>query len=89
MANRIALLGTLFLAACNGHLSVVDESFSAAVRATMRQQTLNPRATRESLPSGLDGVTGKATIDRYQKSFEASGASSGSAAVSSSAQASR
>jgi hypothetical protein len=54
-----------------GGNSLTDQTFGNAVRAAQAQQTLNPEASRNSAaPQGMDGPAAKATIDRYQKSFE-------------------
>jgi hypothetical protein len=68
-------LAALVLAACTepriGGKDLTDQTFGDAVRAAQAQQTLNPNASQNPVaPQGMDGPTAKATIDRYDKSFE-------------------
>lgn len=49
-----------------------EEGFGDTVRAANAQQIVNPDASRNTVaPNGLHGAAAKATVDRYQKSFEA------------------
>ena len=51
--------------------TLLDRTFGDAVRAARLQQTLNPNASQNFVaPAGLDGQAAKATIDRYERSFE-------------------
>lgn len=48
-----------------------EEGFGDTVRAARAQQIVNPDASRNTVAAkGVDGPAAKATIDRYQKSFE-------------------
>lgn len=48
-----------------------EEGFGDTVRAARAQQIVNPDASRNTVPpKGLHGAAAKATVDRYQKSFE-------------------
>jgi hypothetical protein len=59
------------LAGCASNTPILDQHFGDAVNAAKAQQTLNPEASQNKDPvAGIDGVAAKATIDRYQKSFE-------------------
>lgn len=61
----------LLLAGCAHPRYASDEAFGDSVRAAQAEQTLNPDASRnKEPPKGLDGVAAKATVDRYQKSYE-------------------
>lgn len=51
--------------------SRTDLAFGNAVRAAAASQTIHPDASRNmAAPSGMEGGAAKATIDRYEKSFE-------------------
>lgn len=48
-----------------------DRDFGQSVSAAIRQQTIHPEGVgRDGVTPGLDGHASKATIDRYQKSYE-------------------
>lgn len=69
----LAQLGTaaLILGGCAHPQYATDEAFGDSVRAAQAQQTLNQDASRNTAPmTGLDGAAAKATVDRYQKSYE-------------------
>lgn len=60
-----------FIAGCAHPRYATDEAFGDAVRAAKAQQTINPDASRNmEAPNGLHGAAAKATVDRYQKSYE-------------------
>lgn len=62
----------LLLGGCAQPRQLTDEGFGDAVRAAQAQQTLNPDASRNrAAPKGLDGPAAKASVDRYEKSYEA------------------
>ena len=65
----------LLMGACSepriGGNTPLDARFGDAVRAAQAAQTLNPAAAQNvTPPPGLDGHAAKASIDRYEKSFE-------------------
>ncbi|MBI1891477.1 MAG: hypothetical protein HYS18_12575 [Burkholderiales bacterium] len=61
----------VWLAGCVSTPSQTDEQFGNAVRAAKAVQTINPEASRNTkAPTGLEGTAAKATMDRYEKSFE-------------------
>ncbi len=66
-----ALIGAALLTGCaNDPSPVVTREFGLAVRAAQAQQTINPDASKNPDPvSGIDGVSGKTSIDVYQRSF--------------------
>ncbi|GAB3545520.1 hypothetical protein GCM10027343_22050 [Noviherbaspirillum agri] len=66
------VLGCAVLAVggCATHYAA-EEGFGDTVRAAKAQQIVNPDASRNTAaPTGFDGAAAKATVDRYQKSFE-------------------
>jgi hypothetical protein len=74
--NRLAhTLGTITLlcslAACSTPPPTeLDRNFGQAVRNARVAQTLNPSATGRAHPPPTSGAIAKASMDRYQKSFE-------------------
>lgn len=76
MDNRKFAMTTLCLAAllaagCAEDRYREEEGFGDAVRAAKARQIINPDASRNAArPDGMDGASAKATIDRYQKSYE-------------------
>lgn len=73
--TMITMLGlgcaALFMSGCAPARYASDDSFGDAVRTAQAQQTVNPDAPRNAAaPIGLNGAAAKATVDRYQKSFE-------------------
>lgn len=61
----------LILGGCAHPRYASDEAFGDSVRAAQAQQTLHPDASRNTAPpKGMEGAAAKATIDRYQKSYE-------------------
>lgn len=61
----------LFISGCAQTRYATDEAFGDAVRSAQAQQTLNPDASRNTAaPKGMHGAAAKATVDRYQKSYE-------------------
>lgn len=64
-------LAALLAAGCAENRYREEEGFGDAVRAAKARQIINPDASRNAArPDALDGESAKATIDRYQKSFE-------------------
>ena len=69
-------LATLIVAAgltagCVNYPSPVDEQFGSAVTRARAQQVIDPDApSRPRPPMTQDGQAAKATIDRYEKSYE-------------------
>ena len=69
-------LATLIVAAglstgCVNYPSPVDEQFGSAVTRARAQQVIDPDApSRARPPMTQDGQAAKATIDRYEKSYE-------------------
>lgn len=64
-------LASLLAAGCAENRYREEEGFGDAVRAARARQTINPDAGRTAArPDGLDGASAKATVDRYQKSYE-------------------
>lgn len=64
-------LMALLAAGCAENRYREEEGFGDAVRAAKARQIINPDASRSAKrPDGLDGKAAKATIDRYEKSFE-------------------
>lgn len=75
MSGKIALLLSIFfmvfmLVGCAGE-SRLKMDYGASYNLAKFNQTLNPDAEQDLEPvEGFDGEAGKATVDRYQKSFE-------------------
>jgi hypothetical protein len=72
-AIAAACLAALFAGGCSNRIggnAPTDQSFGDAVRAAQSRQTLNPMASQNPTPAVLDGQAAKATVDRYEKSFE-------------------
>ncbi len=66
----IAALGSLGLAGCAVDYAA-ERGFGQSVSAAIQQQTIRPEGVgRDGVTPGLDGHASKATIDRYQKSYE-------------------
>ncbi len=64
-------LVALLVAGCAENRYREEEGFGDAVRAAKARQIINPDASRSTArPDGMDGHSAKATIDRYEKSFE-------------------
>lgn len=64
-------LAAAALAACAFYPSSVDERFGSAVMGARAQQTVDPgAAARRGPPAGIDGQAAKASVERYEKSFE-------------------
>lgn len=76
MDNRKLAITTLCLAAllaagCAENRYREEEGFGDAVRAAKARQIINLDASRNTArPDGMDGTSAKATVDRYQKSYE-------------------
>ena len=73
--RRLAIVSVglvaLLAAGCAENRYREEEGFGDAVRAAKARQIINPDASRNTArPDGMDGHTAKATIDRYEKSFE-------------------
>ena len=65
----IPLLG--MLAGCSG-MSRVEMDYGNSIQTAKMNQILNPQAGKNLEPvTGLDGKAAKATVEKYQKSFEA------------------
>lgn len=68
----LAALFPLFLLACTPLTPHLDSHFGEAVNIVKAQQIINPDAARNPDPvSGVDGKSGQAAIDSYNKSFKA------------------
>jgi len=66
----VGLVASL-VAGCAENRYREEEGFGDAVRAAKARQIINPDASRNTArPDGLDGTSAKATIERYQKSYE-------------------
>ena len=66
----LCLLG-LFAAGCAENRYRQEAGFGDSVRAATARQIVDPDASRKApKPDGMDGAAAKATMDRYQKSFE-------------------
>lgn len=64
-------LASVLVAGCAENRYREEENFGDAVRAAKARQIVNPDAGRSApAPDGIDGTAAKATMDRYQKSFE-------------------
>jgi len=71
LAMTTLCLTALLAAGCAENRYREEEGFGDAVRAAMARQIINPDASRNpARPDGMDGNSAKATVDRYQKSFE-------------------
>ena len=67
----LSACSVLALSARSNYPSNVDDNFGAAVRQNIQMQTVNPDAALESQQAAKsDGQSAKASIDRYQRSFE-------------------
>lgn len=73
-SNKLAFLGLSLLAAltmgCAAKSPYLDEKFGETVNTAKAQQTINPDASQDTDPVGLDGTTANAVVDRYYKSYE-------------------
>ncbi|MGE5523481.1 MAG: hypothetical protein ACM3SS_07190 [Rhodospirillaceae bacterium] len=66
------LLAAALLGACTSPTPYYDAKYGLAVSDAMRKQTLNPDASRNTDPvAGLDGVSARESVGRYQDSFKA------------------
>ena len=64
-------LSTVLAAGCAENRYREEPGFGDSVRAATARQIINPDASRNAArPDELDGAAAKATMDRYQKSFE-------------------
>lgn len=64
-------LAALIAGGCAHPRYPTDAAFGDAVRTAQAQQTVNPDASRNPAgPKGIDGAAAKATVDRYQKTYE-------------------
>lgn len=64
-------LVALLVAGCAENRYREEEGFGDAVRAAKARQIINPDASRNTArPDGMDGIAAKATMDRYEKSYE-------------------
>lgn len=60
------------LGGCADAPTRTDQMFGDAVRAATASQIIDPDASRNMTPpAGMEGAAAKASVDRYQKSFEA------------------
>ncbi|MDO8347212.1 MAG: hypothetical protein Q7S85_04890 [Rugosibacter sp.] len=67
----LAALSPAFLLACTPLTPHLDSHFGEAVNMVKAQQIINPDAARNPDPvSGVDGKSGQAAIDSYNKSFK-------------------
>lgn len=67
----LTVLAAALIAGCAEYPSQVDDQFGMAVTRARAQQTIDPDAPskrREVL--GIDGQAAKASVERYEKSFE-------------------
>lgn len=65
-------LSASLLAACAPLTPQLDSNFGNAVNTAKAQQTLNPDASKNTDPViGVDGKSGQAAMDSYNKSFKA------------------
>jgi hypothetical protein len=71
LGRLIAVLALVGLQACANHPSKVDDHLGEALRHAVSAQTITPIASDSNERSmQMDGQAAKASIDRYQKSFE-------------------
>lgn len=69
----LAVLSATLLAACTPLTPNLDSSFGNAVNQAKAQQTLNPKASRDTAPvTGTSGVEGELAIDAYHESLKPS-----------------
>jgi len=67
----LACAAAAALGACAPAETQTDLAFGDSVRAAVAAQTLHPQASRNMTPpAGMDGRAARATVDRYEKSFE-------------------
>jgi hypothetical protein len=67
----LATCATLLATGCAQVPARTDIDFGKAVKAAMSAQTINPEGVHGSTPApGMQGAAARATIDRYEKSFE-------------------
>lgn len=67
----LACAAAAALGACAPAETRTDLAFGDTVRAAVAAQTLHPQASRNMAPpTGLEGHAARATVDRYEKSFE-------------------
>ena len=64
------LVMLLSLTACVPSTPQWDSQFGETVRLTRSQQTLYPEAGGDAPVNGIDGVSGRQTIDRYRNTFK-------------------
>lgn len=70
--KTLATLPIFLLAACTSLTPNLDSHFGEALNTAKAQQIINPEASKNTDPvSGMDGKSGQAAIDNYNKSFKA------------------
>jgi hypothetical protein len=70
LRSALSFAGLLSLGGC-AHQYEPEPDFGSAVREAIARQTLNPKGVGyDGVEPGMDGVSAKATVDRYIKSME-------------------
>jgi hypothetical protein len=68
--SALSFVGLLLLGGC-AHQYEPEADFGSAVREAIARQTVNPNGVGyDGVEPGMDGVSAKATVDRYIKSME-------------------
>jgi hypothetical protein len=70
--NVMLMFATAMLGACASPTPYYDGKYGLAVIEAKQKQTLNPDAPKNADPvAGMDGVSAKESVGRYQDSFKA------------------